>query len=74
MLLAHVIGDNCIIGANALILENQKIPNGSLVLGSPAKVKKQLSEQEIEKLKWYSQHYVEKIVRFKKGLRTIVKK
>lgn len=64
-----VIGKNCIIGAQALILENQKIPDGSLVVGSPGKVKKELSAQEIEKLKFYSQHYIDKIPRFKKGLR-----
>lgn len=66
-----VIGKNCIIGAQALILENQKIPDGSLVVGSPGKIKKELSEQEIEKLKFYSQHYIEKIARFKNGLRPV---
>ena len=69
-----VIGKNCIIGAQALILENQKIPDGSLVVGSPGKIKKELSDQEIEKLKFYSQHYIEKIARFKNGLRPIYEK
>ncbi|MBV9576006.1 MAG: gamma carbonic anhydrase family protein [Gammaproteobacteria bacterium] len=69
-----VIGKNCIIGAQALILENQKIPNGSLVVGSPGKIKKQLSDHEIEKLKLYSQHYVEKIAQYKNGLRPIYEK
>ena len=66
-----VIGKNCIVGAQALVLENQKIPDGSLVLGSPAKIKKQLTTEEIEKLKWYSQHYIEKITRYKNGLKII---
>lgn len=66
-----VIGKNCIIGAQALILENQKIPDGSLVVGSPGKIKKELSEQEIEKMKFYSQHYMEKIARFNKGLKPL---
>ncbi len=65
------IGKNCIIGAQALILENQKIPDNSLVVGSPGKVKKQLSESDIEKLRWYSQHYIEKISRFKNGIRPL---
>lgn len=69
-----VIGKNCIIGAQALILESQKIPDGSLVLGSPGRVKKELSDQEIEKMKFYSQHYIEKIARFKNGLRPIYEK
>lgn len=64
-----VIGNNCIIGANALVLENQKIPDGSLVIGSPAKIKAQLSEKQIDQMKWFAQHYVEKIDRFKKGLK-----
>lgn len=42
-----VIGDNCIIGANALVTMNQNIPAGSLVLGSPGKVVKQLDETGI---------------------------
>jgi carbonic anhydrase/acetyltransferase-like protein (isoleucine patch superfamily) len=38
------IGKNCIIGANALITERQEIPDNSLVVGSPAKVVKMVSE------------------------------
>jgi carbonic anhydrase/acetyltransferase-like protein (isoleucine patch superfamily) len=38
------IGKNCIIGANALITERQEIPDNSLVMGSPAKVVKMVSE------------------------------
>jgi carbonic anhydrase/acetyltransferase-like protein (isoleucine patch superfamily) len=66
-----VIGKNCIVGSQALILENQNIPDGSLVVGSPGKIKKLLTEEEIKKLKWYSQHYVEKIARFKNGMKLI---
>lgn len=62
------IGRNCVVGANALILENQDIPDGTLAVGSPAKVKKQFSETEIEKMQSFSQHYIEKISRFKRGL------
>lgn len=64
-----VIGNNCIIGARTLILENQKIPDGSLVVGSPGKVRVQLTEKQIENLKWFARHYVEKIKRYKKGLK-----
>ena len=43
-----VVGKNCIIGAGALVTANQVIPDGSLVLGAPAKVKRALTEEEIE--------------------------
>lgn len=62
------IGKNCMIGANALILENTIIPDGSLVLGSPAKVKKQLTVEEIEKMQQFAKHYIDKISRFKNEL------
>lgn len=66
-----VIGKNCIIGANALVLENEIIPDNSLVLGSPAKVKCQLSQEQIEQIKLYSRHYVDKIDSFNNELTVI---
>lgn len=68
-----IVGNNCVIGANSLILENDKIPDNSLVIGSPGKIKKQFTEHEVEQMKWYSQHYIEKIHRFHKGLIKISK-
>ncbi len=41
-----VVGDNCIIGAGALVTERMEIPPNSLVYGSPAKIKGELSEQQ----------------------------
>lgn len=64
-----VIGKNCMIGAKALVLENQIIPDGSLVLGIPAKIKAQLSVEQIEQMKLFAEHYKEKINRFRSGLR-----
>lgn len=64
-----IIGKNCMIGAKALVLENQIIPDNSLVLGSPGKVKRPLSEEEIEQMRWFAKHYIEKIKRFNEGLR-----
>lgn len=63
-----IIGNNCIIGANALVLENEIIPDNSLVLGSPAKVKCPLSQKQMEQIKRYSQHYVDKINYFNNEL------
>ncbi|MBI3880741.1 MAG: gamma carbonic anhydrase family protein [Verrucomicrobia bacterium] len=54
-----VIGRQCIIGANALVTQNAKIPDGSLVLGSPAKVVKQLTPEQRSELKWWAEKYVE---------------
>ena len=46
-----VIGDNCIIGAGTLITQGVVIPPNSLVIGSPGKVIRQVTEEEIEKVK-----------------------
>jgi len=53
-----VIGDNCLIGANALITENSIIPAGSLVLGSPGKVVRSLTEDEQQLKSLGTAHYV----------------
>lgn len=63
------IGKHCIIGANALVTENMVIPDGSLVVGSPAKVKRELSAEQQKMLELQSQHYVENGRRFKAGLK-----
>lgn len=54
-----VIGNFCIIGANALVTEGMIIPDYSVVLGSPAKDVKSLSEDQIEKVKRNAQAYVD---------------
>lgn len=54
-----VIGDFCIIGANALVTEGTQIPPYSLVLGSPAKVVKQITAEQIEKIKLNVQSYAD---------------
>jgi gamma-carbonic anhydrase len=54
-----VIGNQCIIGANALVTQNMIIPDGSLVLGSPAKVVKPLTTEQRAGLKYWADKYVE---------------
>jgi carbonic anhydrase/acetyltransferase-like protein (isoleucine patch superfamily) len=54
-----VIGEQSLIGAKALVTQGTKIPPGSLVLGSPAKVARALSPEERSKLKWWAQKYVD---------------
>ncbi len=62
------IGKNCIIGANTLIPENKVIPNRSLVLGSPGKVIRQVTDKEIENIKINALHYVENYKKYNKNL------
>ena len=52
------IGKNCLVGANALVTEKMIIPDGSLVLGSPAKVIKQLDEKTKLMIAEGADHYV----------------
>ena len=59
-----VIGDNCVIGANALITENTVIPAGSLVLGSPGKVVKEISPKQAERIKKGALHYAEEAQKY----------
>jgi len=60
------IGKNCIIGANTLITENKVIPDRSLVLGSPGKIIRQVTDKEIVDIKENARHYVENYKKYKK--------
>ena len=53
------IGKYCLIGANSLVTENMQIPDGSVVMGSPAKVVKLLPEQHYALLEGSAKHYIE---------------
>ena len=59
------IGKNCIIGANTLIPENKIIPDRSLVIGSPGKVVRQVTDKEVEEIKENAKHYVENYKKYK---------
>lgn len=52
------IGEQCIIGAGSLVTKNTKVPPGSLVLGSPAKVVRSLSQQERSDIRHWAEKYV----------------
>lgn len=54
-----VIGNNSMVAAGALVTQNTIVPEGSLALGSPAKVKRALTEAEIASITKSAQHYVE---------------
>ena len=60
------IGKNCIIGANSLITENKIIPDNSLVVGSPGRVLRKVTEEEIKAIIDNGQHYVNTSKKYKK--------
>lgn len=63
-----VIAENCIVGANALITENKTFPAGSLIIGAPARVARQLSVEEIASLGEAAEHYVLNAQRYRDTL------
>src|ERR1700710_1449472 len=62
------IGKGCIVGAGALVTEGKKFPHGSVIIGSPAKVVRQLTPEQIEGLKRSAKHYVDNAKRFTAGM------
>lgn len=65
------IGKNCLIGAGALITENKVIPDGSLVMGVPGKVVRELDAEAIRGLTLSALHYQENMRRFRDELRRV---
>ena len=64
-----VIGRHCIIGAKSLIPEGKVIPDRSLVMGSPGKVVRQLSDEEVALLRHAAQGYVDNARRYRAELK-----
>jgi carbonic anhydrase/acetyltransferase-like protein (isoleucine patch superfamily) len=63
------IGRNCIVGAGALVTEGKSIPDDSLVLGSPARVVRPITDAERAMLAGAARRYVENWKRYAAGLR-----
>jgi carbonic anhydrase/acetyltransferase-like protein (isoleucine patch superfamily) len=69
-LLNHaIIGANSIVGANALVTENKEFPEGVLIMGAPAKVVRELTDEEIAGLPRYATRYIERAERYRRDLR-----
>lgn len=66
-----VIGKNCLVGAGSLVTEGKTFPDGSMIMGTPAKVVKSLTPEQIEGLRRSAQHYVENAQRYRAGLKKI---
>jgi len=65
------IGKNSIVGANSLVTENKEFPDGMLIVGAPAKALRPLKDEEIQLIKWSSEHYQKNAMRFARGLKPI---
>lgn len=65
------IGKNCLVGAGALVTEGKEFPDGSMIIGSPAKAVRMLTAEQIEGLRRSASHYIDNARRFKNGLRKI---
>jgi carbonic anhydrase/acetyltransferase-like protein (isoleucine patch superfamily) len=65
------IGRNCLVGAGALVTEGKEFPDGSMIIGSPAKAVRELAPEQIEGIRRGAAHYVQNAKRFKAGLRPI---
>jgi len=63
-----VIGRNCLIGAGALVTEGKQIPEGSLVIGSPAKVVRMLEPADIERMAANTESYVRRAQSYRQQL------
>ena len=63
------VGKHCLIGAHTLITEGKEIPDRSLVVGSPGKVVRQLTDEEVERLLENALHYVTNFQRFRLDLK-----
>lgn len=63
------IGKHCLIGANTLIPEGMEIPDGSMVVGSPGKIKRELNDNQKKMLEMSAKHYVQNGARYLESLK-----
>lgn len=61
------IGDNCIIGAGSVVAQNRKIPAGSLAIGTPAKVIRSLTDEDVADIRGFAERYVALQARYRSG-------
>jgi len=65
------IGRGCIVGAGALVTEGKEFPDGSMIIGSPAKAVRELTSEQQQGLRASAQHYVDNAAQFRSGLKKI---
>lgn len=59
------IGKDCLVGAGSLVTEGKVFPDGSVIMGSPAKVVRSLSPEQIQGVHLMAQHYIDNALRYK---------
>ena len=65
------IGRHCLVGAGALVTEGKEFPDGSMIIGSPAKAVRQLTPEQIAGLRRSAEHYVANAKRYAGGLKKL---
>lgn len=65
------IGKNCLVGAGSLVTEGKEFPDGSMIMGTPAKVVRQLTPEQIEGLRSSAKHYMENARMFRATLKRL---
>ena len=66
------IGKGCLVGAGSLVTEGKEFPDGSMIMGSPAKVVRELTPEQIQGLRMSAKHYIDNAHRYQSGLKKIV--
>ncbi|MEJ8822770.1 gamma carbonic anhydrase family protein [Variovorax humicola] len=66
-----VIGKNCLVGAGAIVTERKVFPDRSLILGAPAKVARQLTDEDVARLMTSAANYAERAATYAAGLQRI---
>ena len=59
------IGKNCLVGAGSLVTEGKEFPDGSMIMGTPAKVVRSLSPEQIQGMRMSAKHYIENAERYR---------
>ena len=65
------IGNNCLVGAGSLVPEGKEYPDGSLILGTPARIVRELKSEELRIIRLSAEHYVHNIKRYCSNLRPL---
>ncbi len=65
------IGKGCLVGAGALVTEGKEFPDNVLILGSPAKVARELTEKDVERLKMSAASYVMRAAQYREKLKSL---
>ena len=66
-----VIGKHCLVGAGSLVTEGKEFPDGSLIMGSPARVVRPLTPEQIGRLMGSARHYADNARRYRESLKKI---